>query len=39
MGKRALLENKNMKKAIGDCTDSLNEFYLSEELVADASPL
>ena len=35
MGKKALLENQNMKKAISDCTDSLNEFYLSEELVAE----
>lgn len=35
MGKRALLENKNMKKAISHCTDSLNEFYLTEKLMAE----
>ena len=35
MGRRALLENKNMKKAINECIDKLNEFYLTDKLMAE----
>ena len=35
MGRKALLENKNMKKAITKCVDNLNEFYLTDTLLAE----
>ena len=35
MGRRALLENKNMKKAINECTNNLNEFYLTDKLLSE----
>jgi len=33
--KRSLLDNKTMKRAVSKSTDSLDEFYLSDELISE----